>query len=196
MSFWLDNPFILIEKKEEFYPNKNMTSIEKANAIARLGIYFAILIYLLNIDSRWLVLSFILILFSIGIYKTESFILDNNDCVKPTLNNPYMNFTLGDLIGNPTRKKACDIAKVREDQIKLFRTDLKTGKQIIDNNDLYKTNINDRNFYTMPSTTIVNDQTGFAKFVFGDFGRCKSEGQDCLKHRDNRFHRGRYYYQY
>jgi hypothetical protein len=48
----------------------------------------------------------------------------------------------------------------------------------------------------MPSTTIVNDQEGFAKFLYHDLGKCKSEGKDCLKHRDNRFHRGRYYYQY
>jgi hypothetical protein len=197
MSFWLNNPYILLDKKEEFYPNKNMTLIDKANAIARLGIYYGILIIILKLDSKWLAISFILIFLSIFLGKTENFNSDNKNCTKPTLNNPYMNFTLGDLISNPKRLGACETTdKTRDEQIKLFNTNINTGKQIVDYNNLYGTNFNDRNFYTMPSTTIINDQNGFANFLFGDFGKCKSEGKDCLKHRDNRFHRGRYYYQY
>jgi hypothetical protein len=197
MSFWLNNPYILLDKREEFYPIKNMTIIDKANALARLGIYYGILIIILQLDSKWLTISFILIFLSIFLGKTEGFDSDKKKCIKPTINNPYMNFTLGDLISNPKRPGACEINNdIREQQINLFKTDLTTGKQIVDYNDLYGTNFNDREFYTMPSTTIVNDQNGFANFLFGDFGKCKSEGKDCLKHRDNRFHRGRYYYQY
>ncbi len=101
-----------------------------------------------------------------------------------------MNFTLGDHINNPQRQNACKLNdEIRNEELKFFRKN-------INKFDLYSKNNNDRNFYTMPSTTIVNDQGGFAKYVFGDFGKCKSEGKDCLKHSDTRFHTGRYYYQY
>jgi hypothetical protein len=113
-------------------------------------------------------------------------------CRKPTKDNPFMNFTVGDLINNPSRPGACPVTLVRDEQLRMFRS----NNIFLDNTDLWGKNINDRNFYTMPSTEVVNDQSGFANFVFGDFGKCKSSGIDCLKHSDNRFHRGRYYYQY
>jgi hypothetical protein len=43
----------------------------------------------------------------------------------------------------------------------------------------------------MPSTSALNDQIGFAHFIYGDFNNCKVDGKNCLKHRDNRYHRGR-----
>ena len=52
--------------------------------------------------------------------------------------------------------------------------------------------ISDRNYYTMPNTEIVNDQTGFAKWCFGNSGECKSFGTNCLKQRDPTYHRGRF----
>jgi len=198
MIFWLDNPYILIEKKEEFYPNKDMSIEEKANALARFAIYYALIIMLSGLDMKWLSISVILIILSLFLGKTEFFKSDVNKCTEPTLDNPYMNFIAGDLMINPNKPPACDITDktVREKQLKLFRTNKNTGKEIVDYNNLYGTTINDRSFYTMPSTTLVNDQNGFANFLFGDFGKCKSEGKDCLKHRDNRFHRSRYSYQY
>jgi hypothetical protein len=190
MSFWLYDITILFQNYKEFYPRKNMSKIEKANSLMRLAIYYSILLIIFNLDSSWLTISFLLILLSIFIGTTENFTAENKKCIKPTKDNPYMNFTLGDHINNPQRPNACKLNdEIRNEELKFFRN----------NNmkfDLYSKNNNDRNFYTMPSTTIVNNQSGFAKYLFGDFGRCKSEGKDCLKHSDNRFHKGRYYYQY
>ncbi len=191
-DFWLNNLYILINKKEEFYPNKDMSNIEKANALARFGIYYGIIICLLNLDTKWLSVSLIFILLSLWVGLSENF-TTNKSCTKPTLENPYMNFTLGDMITNPFKAPACNTDDVRNEEIKLFRTNSITGETIVNPLDLYGTNINDRNFYTMPSTTIVNDQNAFANFVYGDFGKCKSTGQDCLKHIDNIHSRGRYY---
>ena len=191
MSFWLNDINVLLNNYTDFYPKKNMSQIEKANALMRLSIYYSLLLIIFNLDSSWLSISFLLCCLSIFIGTTENFVADNKKCTKPTKDNPYMNFTLGDHINNPDKPKACKLTNdVRKDELVYFR------KNNIDKFDLYGKNNNDRNFYTMPSTTIVNDQEGFAKYVYGDFGKCKSEGKDCLKHRDNRFHRGRYYYQY
>jgi len=185
---------ILFQNINEFFPKKEYDRIQKVNAIARLSIYYSILICLLKLDTKYLSLSFCLILLSyfLGYVDTFKEISNNTKiCTKPTDSNPFMNFTIGDQIINPNKPAACPIDLVRNDQIKKYRL-----SAYPDSKDLFGKIVTDRNFYTMPNTTIVNDQEGFANFLYNDFGKCKSEGKDCLKHRDNRFHRGRYYYQY
>ena len=195
MNFWLNDLNVLLDNYGDFIPTKKMTNNEKANAIFRFGIYFGIILCLLGMDTTWLSVSVILIIISIIIGKTENF--DSQiKCTKPTKNNPYMNFTLGDHINNPNKPKACGLnEQTRKEELINFYHNL-NGDLTLNKFELYSRSNNDRNFYTMPSTTLVNDQESFAKFLYGDFGKCKSEGKDCLKHRDNRFHKGRYYLQY
>jgi hypothetical protein len=191
MNYWFKDPLILFTAMDEFYPHSSLNRIQKVNAIARLSIYYSLIIIIFNLDSRYLSLSFCLLLLSIFLGSVDNFQNDEENCVRPTKDNPFMNFTVGDHIQNPTRNAACPLDKIRDEEIKNYRFGI-----LPDRADLYGKTITDRNFYTMPSTTIVNDQQGFLSFLFGDFGKCKAEGKDCLKHRDNRFHRGRYYYQY
>ena len=194
-DYWFNNISILFQNTNEFFPKKEFNRIRKVNAIARLSIYYSVLICLLKLDTKYLSLSFCLLLLSYYLGYVDTFQSTNNKenkkCTEPTDSNPFMNFMLGDQITNPNKPAACPVDSVRKDQIKKYRI-----KAYPDPRDLFGKIITDRNFYTMPSTTIVNDQEGFAKYLYGDFGKCKSEGKDCLKNRDNRFHRGRYYYQY
>lgn len=197
MKYWFKDPTVLLKDMGEFYPSNNLNSIHKVNAIARLSIYYSLIIIIFKLDTKYLSLSFCLLLLSIFLGSVDNFeeIInkENNTekCVKPTQNNPFMNFTVGDQMKNPNRAEACPFDSIRDEEIKNYRFGI-----LPDPADLYGKTITDRNFYTMPSTTIVNNQEGFLKYLYGDFGKCKSEGKDCLKHRDNRFHRGRYYYQY
>jgi len=196
-EYWFNNITILFQNINEFFPKKEFNRIQKVNAIARLSIYYSILICLLKLDSKYLSLSFCLLLLSFYLGYTDTFETlvnkENNTpkCTEPTETNPFMNFTIADQIMNPNKPAACPVDSVRKDQIKKYRL-----SAYLDPKDLFGKIVTDRNFYTMPSTTLVNDQEGFTKYLYGDFGKCKSEGIDCLKHRDNRFHRGRYYYQY
>jgi hypothetical protein len=198
-EYWFKNPMILLQDINEFFPKKEFNKIQKVNAIVRLSIYYSILIIILKLDTKYLAVSISLMLLSYFLGATDQFEItvnkenNNESCVHPTKENPFMNFTVGDHINNPNRKPACKIDddNIREEEILYYR-----DNRLPDPSDLYGKTITDRNFYTMPSTTIVNDQNAFANFAFGDFGRCKSENKDCLKNRDNRFHRGRYYYQY
>jgi len=195
MSFWLNYINELFKNYQDFYPKSTMTQNEKANAIFRLAIYYSILLVIFKLDTSWFAISVLLIMISVFIGSTENF-KSNNKCVTPNKDNPYMNFTLGDHIKNPDRLKACNLDdKTRKEELKYFYKNI-NNDSTLNKFNLYSKNNNDRNFYTMPSTTIVNDQNKFAHFLFGDFGKCKSEGKDCLKHRDNRFHKGRYYLQY
>jgi hypothetical protein len=191
-EFWYNNLLILTDDLYEFYPKKNFNKIHKINAIARLAIYYGIIIIIFKFDNKYLSLSLFLLLVSyfLGITNNDKF--ENTKCINPTKNNPFMNFTLGDHILDPNRPPACSMNKdIRNKQIKNFRYNI-----FPDVSDMYGKIVTDRNFYTMPCTTAVNDQEGFLKFLYSDMGKCKSEGKDCLKHRDNQFSRGRYYYQY
>ena len=76
----------------------------------------------------------------------------------------------------PNRPKNCDITEVRDVMREKFL------KRIVpDPADIWGQNISDRNFYTTPSTRIVNDQTRFAKWCYGTMGECKTYGKGCLK---------------
>jgi hypothetical protein len=63
-----------------------------------------------------------------------------------------------------------------------------------DSMDMWGTLINDRNYYTSPNIELVNDQSGFAEWCYtnnGLSGKCKTDGNNCVKDRDIRYHKGR-----
>jgi hypothetical protein len=190
-DLWYHNPKILLENVDQFFPNKKLNRIEKINSLARFSIYYSILLILLGQDSKWLSVSVIILLISTFLGTTEKFVSinnksDSNNCTKPTKENPFMNYTLGDLMENTNRSAACKYEDSKEKIRKEFRSHLYS-----DSSDIWGKFITDRNFYTMPNTEIVNDQTGFALWCFGNSGECKTTGNNCLKQRDPTYHRGR-----
>lgn len=197
MSLWFNEPKILITNLSQFFPTANLTRTEKVNALARFGIYYGIIIILLQKDIKWLSLTFILLIISyiLGYYEKFEPVklnnISNDSCVMPTQNNPFMNFTLDDMINNKDRKEACDYEDVKEEMRKEFKKDI-----VPDPADLWGTKISDRQFFTMPWTKIINDQSGFANWLYGNSGECKNLGLNCDKNRDNRYHQSRYYRQY
>jgi len=192
-NLWYNNPQVLFDNWLDFFPTNNLSRDEKINAIARFAIYYGILIFIFKQDSKWFAISVILLLISyyLGYYETFEEIKRDEDCVGATKKNPFMNFTLDDFINNTDRKEACPYEKVKEKMRNEFRKDI-----VEDPADLWGQNISDRQFFTMPWTTIVNDQTGLGKWLYGKAGECKNLGLNCDKNRDNRYHQGRYYVQY
>jgi len=126
--------------------------------------------------------------------------ISKNLCSKPTLNNPFMNYTLGDAFNKQTiidvksqntenlveRLPACNYDDVKNDIRKQFRSILYT-----DLTDIWGKYISDRNFYTMPNTSIVNNQVQFANWCYNmeNSGLCKTLGKNCLKYRDPHYQR-------
>jgi hypothetical protein len=43
-DYWFKNPIILLQNTNEFFPKKDYNKIQKVNAIARLAIYYSIII--------------------------------------------------------------------------------------------------------------------------------------------------------
>jgi len=190
-ELWYHNPKILLKNYDQFFPNKNFTRIEKINSLARFAIYFSVLLILFNQDNKYLSISIVILIISLFLGTTEKFVsLQNKEdpkkCTSPTKNNPFMNFTLGDLIEKPDRHKACKYEDSKDEIRKNFRSYIYS-----DSSDIWGKFITDRNFYTMPNTEIVNDQKGFAEWCFGNSGKCKTTGKNCLKMRDPIYHRGR-----
>lgn len=179
-NLWYNNIHVILDKPFEFIPNNELDETRKVNAFFRLGLYLSLLIILCGLNQKYLSIPILLILISLFLGKTEKFSNESNEkskCYLPTKSNPFMNFTLEDYYKNPDRPKNCPVNEVRDEMIKKFRS-----KRIVpDPNDLFGQYISDRNFYTMPSTRIVNDQTEFAKWCFDDMGQCKSFGKNCLK---------------
>ena len=189
-ELWYNNPLILLNDWSQFFPNNNLTKEQKINAIARFAIFYSILILIFNQDKKWLSISIVLLIisFSLGVYENFEQVNKLPTCVKPTKNNPFMNYIIGDDI---ERESACEYEDVKDE----MRNEFKKGI-IPDPADLWGTNISDRNFFTMPWTRIVNNQTDFANWLYGNSGTCKNEGIYCDKNRDNRYHQSRYYRQY
>lgn len=190
-DLWYHNPKILLKNIDQFFPNKNLNRLEKINSLARFAIYYAILLVLLGQDTKWLSISVVILLISAFLGTTEKFVsLTNTDdiqkCTEPTKENPFMNYTLGDLMEKSDRPKACKYEDSKNKIRKEFRSHLYS-----DTSDLWGKYISDRNYYTMPNTEIVNNQKGFAKWCFGNSGKCKTTGKNCLKQRDPTYHRGR-----
>lgn len=185
VELWFNNPKILLTNLQEFFPDKHLEYNNKINSLIRFSIYYTILIIIFNYNIKYLYLSLFLIIISyiLGNYNIEKFI----ECKKPTIDNPFMNYTLSDLINN-NNIKACKYDNVKKEIKKNFRKDLFT-----DSSDIWGKYISDRNFYTLPNTDIVNNQTEFAEWLYGDNGKCKINGE-CLKNRDVKYHHGRIVY--
>lgn len=184
MKFWVENINVLFSKNNylKFFPTMNMSTIEKLNATMRLSIYLGIALVLTTNNYKYTYLPIVIGLFTFGIYKFKldkvenffnSYNKEEEECVKPTVNNPFMNANL--ITDDRKRPPAC-------------KPSVKIGKEIEDkfNTNLYR-NVSDvfgkangqRQFYTMPSTTIPNNQTAFAKWCYGVGPTCKEKTMFC-----------------
>ena len=189
-NLWYNNPEELLTNLDQFLPTKNLNRIQKINSLARFSIYYILLISIFKYDNKYISVGIIIMLISIFLGTTEGFTSTDNvlpqDCQKPTKDNPFMNYTVNDLMTNPNRLRACDYESVKDEMRKEFRQTVYS-----DTSDIWGKFITDRNYYTMPNTELVNDQTGFATWCFGNSGECKTYGTNCLKVRDPTYHRGR-----
>ena len=203
--FWFEDPKILInqERLSEFFPTDKMTLNEKLNAITRMSIYVGLVLLFLYQNSVYLLIPIFTMGFTYLIYQhnknnevhtSEKTLLESEEnitrinpkeleenfqttqCVKPTPQNPFMNANL--ITDKRDRDPACpyyDNVELAEDVDEKFSTNLYR-----DVSDLYGKNNNQRQYYTMPSTTIPNDQTSFARWCYLAPPTCKEDSIRCV----------------
>lgn len=200
-DFWINDPKTLFANGNymKVVPNENMTQNEILNVLTRILIYLLIIMILLNVSSsksHWIPILLIIIII-VYYFLTKKNVHENftnqeelDDiiltdtlesepplCTEPTKNNPFMNVTMGDWIDNTDRPPACIITPAIEKRI----DDYFNNVYLPDPQDIYNRRFAQRQFYTMPSTTIPNDQTAFALWLYGTAPSCKENSLFCMQ---------------
>ena len=191
---WYDDiiSFFNSEKAFDIYPTGNMTYNEKLNSILRFSIYFSIIVYLLRLNKKvfllpvfFSILTFILKKINNSSKSFEEKYLNDTDksskesnekenddkCVTPTENNPFMNVLISDYSNNVERNPACNIEENKIKKAIKSNFEKRLYKNLDDIDDVENSF---RQFYTTSSTTIPNDQESFAKWLyFSEEKTCK-----------------------
>ena len=106
---------------------------------------------------------------------TERNIETESNKIEPTTENPFMNINLiTDDKGKKAAPPSWNNEKIQE------KIEDKFGYNLYrDVGDLYGKSNDQRQYYTMPSTTIPNNQTSFAKWCYGVGPTCKESSIYC-----------------
>jgi len=192
---WYKNPLHLLASNRihVFWPLKLQGAVERLNADTRIIIYAMCILYLINRDVRvvYLGLTVILVMATMHVvggvkegmrpaaYMDEGSIYSpNNDkCTQPTIDNPMGNVLLNEYTDNAKRPAACYYPTVKDKVKSLLKQNVPT-----DQADVYSSrNQSFRAFYSMPSTTIPNDQEAFARAAYGSVvdKTCRNDDGSC-----------------
>ena len=195
--FWYDDPTILIatDRLDEFFPSKPMTIEEQLNATIRLLSYISIIltVYSGNINYIYIPIFGLIITYliykhskdkSINKVKKEDFVSNynhNKNYVLPTIDNPFMNVQFDDYIKNPNREALNKLNNYKNPKLDNLIEQKFNYNLYKDVSDIFDKNNSQRQFYTMPVTTIPNEQTLFAKWLYNTPPTCKeNNGNQCV----------------
>ena len=201
--FWYNDFSILFKynRLDEFFPTKDMTIEEQLNSIVRLSFYISLILVIYTKNINNLYIGIIVLLFTYFSYTKSNYNnkfinilerknLDKNinkkNFVGPTKDNPFMNIMIDDYKKNPNREslnKANNYInkKLNKEISKKFNHNLYT-----DFDKLYNVKNAQRQFYTNPVTTIPNEQTKFANWLYKLPPTCKEgNGIQCSNNNFN-----------
>tara|TARA_B100000683_G_C12374974_1_gene508758 strand:+ start:209 stop:865 length:657 start_codon:yes stop_codon:yes gene_type:complete len=190
--FWYDHIEILFQKNRinEFFPTHDMSIEENLNSLVRLSIYVSITLSIYTSNYKYLYIGIMTMIFTALIYRNRSIDISENFeekiYVRPTRNNPFMNILQDDYVTRPTRESLNKAnSYVNKDLNKYI--DTKYSYNLYkDADDIFDRNTTQRQFYTMPVTTIPNEQTKFAKWLYGRQPTCKEgNGNQCVANNYN-----------
>jgi len=188
--FWFNDFSIIFEKDKltEFFPSTNMSENEKLNSIIRFSLYITFLLVLYKKNYNLLIIPFIFALITLYIYKFNSIqtnkekfnqFHDNEEDLKPSNDNPFMNTLLTDVGQYKEKKEACLHEQVQDEIEDTFNNNL-----FKDVNDIYSKNNSQRQYFTMPNTNEYGIKSGdtvkFANWLYnlGD-SSCKEDTSKC-----------------
>jgi len=186
----------------EFWPTVDQTFSERINALTRFVLYATIFMYIVRRNPTHVLIGLaivgILAFIHHGQGPVESFSdtaftpdgdgifsdftapdkpgvpQPNDKCTRPTTENPFGNVLLTDITDNPGRSAACPYNDVEQEVKDKFNERLYRNV-----NDVYEKANSQRQFYTMPVTSIPNDVETYREFVFGIKKNCKTNPKDC-----------------
>ena len=176
-------------------PSAGMTTDDKLNAVFRGSLYLATLLILITKDLRYLLIVMIVALITILASQSqqndralkEEFLNDNELTanehgdlrVKPTLQNPFMNVLMSDYTEKPNRPAALNAGVFTNRELEKVDRQIEesfNASLFRDVDDIFERKNSQRQFYTMPSTTIPNDQSSFAEWLYKTGPTFKEQG--------------------
>lgn len=208
---WYNDPNILLKNMNELFPLSHMSFNQKINSLTRVIILLTFLAYIFGKSMKYIIsgiLSLVFVYFyslycnkeNFELYKdyiAENDLETPNVFQPPTSSNPFSNVLISDIKYNSDKKSAlpaydqlieADINNNVKDSIQAMNPDFPNinDKLFRDLGEEMEFEQSMRQFYSNPSTTIPNDQTGFAQFCYGNMISCK-EGNPfaCGKYADN-----------
>ena len=110
-------------------------------------------------------------------------------CTEPTIDNPFMNVTMKDYMNFDEngfvidRPPACD---PNDPKIKKKMDNAFSNNLYRDVSDVFGKTSSQRNYFTMPWTTIPNKQDEFARWLYLSPKTCKEDQDNCLRYEDIR----------
>ena len=191
--FWFEDYTILFNKNKlgEFFPTSSMNLNEKLNAIVRCAIYIsgALILYSGNFNYIYIGLCSLIATYIIYSRKKIENFENKENIVYPTKDNPFMNVQMTDYTDNPNREsanKVDDSLELRENITQNFNNKLYRNV-----GDIFERENSQRQFYTNPITTIPNDQTKFAEWLYKTPPTCKEgNGYQCVANNHYSLDRG------
>jgi len=201
VSFWYDDHTILFSSEYliDFFPSSAFTLNRKLNAIFRASIYISVLLSVYSNNPKWVVVLIIGALVTLMLRRNgnktkieglENTTFNKGVCTEPTVDNPFMNYTMGDFMNvdenlrirdKPVACSVIDNPSVKELSETAYQNNL-----FRDVNDVYKRSNNSRQFHTTPNTNIVSDQDTFANWLYKTPETCKENTEHCVPYEDLR----------
>lgn len=178
-QLWINNPSGLFTSQtwQKFVVTKDMDVSTALNSVVRFTVYFSVLLFLGTSKTQYLLaIPFVLVVTVIfsKVFPTtrdiETFISPATSVVQakkytlPTNNNPFMNVLLTEIIDSPDRPDAAPITSkaVKKQMSKAFQH---TSEIYMDTSDRFDQAQSMRNFHTLQSATVPNNQDGFLEFL-------------------------------
>lgn len=175
------------------------------NSFTRFGIYLGILLALVRLQPMWLLVGVVFAAFAVGAWFTmgsrgavregfdglgteapvvdprtveEKYVPDvigdrSQGRTMPTAANPFMNVLISEISDNPYREPAANVqgVAVKSELDGYFQTMFASNP-----GDVFNRTQSQRQWYSMPSTTIPNDQESFQNWLYRVPGQTCKEG--------------------
>jgi len=211
--FWSNDPAILFDPNRliEFFPTADMNNVEKLNAISRFFIYLSVVLFVVyrNYNLFFIAIVALTIIYIIYYNEAKKLITSQEQfedqikdelsikketpikvnelgdvCQSPTPSNPFMNVLITDYTDNPNRPPACayNDTQANEERDKYFNYNLYKDVE-----DVWERRNSQREYVTLPGTTIPNDRDSFMKWCWKTTYVCKDGDLNyCLQDEDLR----------
>lgn len=182
-KFWYKNPAILLnfDRLDEFIPSRDMTLEEQLNSLVRLSTYLSLGMVFYTYNTNYIYIAILTLVFTYFIYYysdrspvTEEFTINKStNIIKPTQDNPFMNILPNEYLDNPNRESISKFNCNKNPVLDKLITKHFNYNLYRDSSDLYGRNTSQRQFYTMPVTTIPNEQGKLANWLYSSPPTCK-----------------------